>query len=57
MTLSEGNIVRHIRSTRRMYVEKVDGLSAYCAWYEEDGTLGRGWYGSRWLIPEGMALA
>lgn len=56
MTLSEGAIVRHIRSTRRMYVEKVDGLSAYCAWYDE-GVLERGWYGSRWLILDGTALA
>ena len=55
--LSEGAIVRHLRSSRRMYVEKVDGLSVYCAWYEDDGTLGRGWYGTRWLVPEGMAMA
>ena len=51
-----GAIVYHLRSMRRMYVEKVEGLSAYVAWYD-DGTLCRGWFGSRWLVPQGMALA
>lgn len=55
--LSEGTIVRHLRSSRRMYVEKVEGLSAYVAWYEDDGTLERGWFGARWLVPEGTAMA
>ena len=55
--LHEGDVVHHLRSARRMYVEKVEGLSAYCAWYDEDGTLSRGWYGSRWLVAKGMALA
>lgn len=40
-----------------MYVEKVEGLSVYVAWYDDGGALCRGWFGSRWLVAEGMALA
>lgn len=55
--LSRGSIALHLRTARRMYVEGVDGMSAYCAWYDECGELQRGWYGVRWLVAEGMALA
>lgn len=54
--MNPGDIVHHLRSARRMYVERVEGLSAYVAWYEQ-GTLTRGWFGTRWLVGKGVALA
>lgn len=54
--MKAGDIVHHLRSARRMYVERVEGLSAYVAWYD-DGELCRGWFGSRWLVAQGTALA
>lgn len=55
--MNPGDIVHHLRSARRMYVERVEGLSAYVAWYDQQGTLTRGWYGTRWLVGKGVALA
>lgn len=40
-----------------MYVEEVEGQSVFCAWYDSEGTLCRGWYGARWLVAKGTALA
>lgn len=54
--MKPGDVVTHLPSGRRCYVEQVEGLSAYVAWYAE-GELCRGWYGARWLVPAGMALA
>lgn len=54
--MKPGDVVTHLHSARRMYVEKVEGLSAYVAWYC-DGELVHGWYGSRWLVPAGTVLA
>jgi hypothetical protein len=51
-----GDVVLYLRNARRMYVEKVEGLSAFVAWYD-GGELCRGWYGARWLVPSGVALA
>lgn len=55
--MKPGDVVRHLRSARRLYVESVEGMSAHCAWYDNDGTLSRGWFGTRWLVAEGMVLA
>jgi hypothetical protein len=54
--VSPGDVVRHIRTGERLFVEEVDGRSAYVAWYA-DGELVRRWFGVAWLVPEGMALA
>lgn len=52
-----GDIVRHLRSARRMFVESVERRIIFCAWMDEAGEIHRGAYGVDWLVPKGMALA
>lgn len=52
-----GDVVRHLRSARRLFVESVDGRCVYCAWFDVDGNMRRTAYGIAWLVAEGTALA
>jgi hypothetical protein len=52
-----GDIVLHLRSARRLFVESVDRRVVFCAWLDELGELHRGAYGVDWLVPHGVALA
>ena len=55
--LSEGSIVHHLKSARRMFVESVERRVVFCAWFDETGELRRCAYGVDWLVPQGMAIA
>jgi hypothetical protein len=52
-----GDIVLHLRSARRLFVESIDKRIVFCAWLDEAGNIHRGAYGVDWLVPRGMALA
>jgi len=55
--IQRGDIVHHLRTAQRLYVEGVEGRVIFCAWYTPDGELHRGAYGINWMVPKGTGLA
>jgi hypothetical protein len=52
-----GDVVHHIRTGERLFVESVEGRCVFVAWYTPDGQIHRKAYGCAWLVEKGMALA
>lgn len=55
--MKAGDVVHHLRSARRLFVESVDGRVVFCAWFTTDGALHRTAYGVSWLVEKGTGIA